>query len=878
MVTIVTRSGKGSPLTNTEMDANLNNLNSGKTENSSAAITGGYIDGVALGANSSIVSIVVSGNATFTSTGAVKLPAGTEAQRPTGVAGQLRFNSNTVQFEGYNGTDWGSIGGSVEWIAVANTYTASSGDAIIATTTAGSFTVTLPSSPLTGAIVIIADGDDFYTNPLTVNGNSNLIEGYNTFTLNVKNVKVEFIYSGTSWQAFPTITTLTSDLSTNLTLTSNSSTVSINSDNGTDVTILAANSTAAGVLTATNQTIAGDKTFTGNVGIGSTAPQGKMEIRNSSNGVVTNALTISNFVANSVNTGVGLYFDPNGAGSVARAASIQSVQSTAGNHADFRFFTAAGDTPAERMRITDTGKLLVGNTASRGSFFEVERTDNDNAIVDFKTNNASGDVIIRSSGGFVRLRATGTNDLAFFSASTERMRIVSNGNVGIGTSSPAAQLHVSGSNNPTCTFTGAITSSSLVDQAGILTVSAVSSGTIAVGDLIYGTNVSPITKVLAFGTGTGTTGTYVVSVYQNVANTTMYAGSGTASKIRISETDTQVVAGQSIGTIEFFTNDEFVGSFTGNPPPSAGVGAYISAIAEGTNVNASLVFGTRRAVNSSSADANERLRIDSLGNVGIGQRDPSAWLINGIGIGSGSSDWGATIYTGTGSSGYLCFADGTTTTDRYRGYLQYAHTSDTMVFGTSAQERVRITSDGRFYVNQTTGNGNTLQRMGITYDGATEWAFAVKTTTATGNAISFQNSSGTQVGVISQNNTSTGYVTSSDYRLKQNITPMTGALAKIVQLNPVTYNWKIDGSDGQGFIAHELQAVIPDCVTGEKDAVDDEGNPRYQGVDASFLVATLVAAIKEQQVNIATLTEAVQEQQAIVTALETRLATLESAQ
>ena len=74
---------------------------------------------------------------------------------------------------------------------------------------------------------------------------------------------------------------------------------------------------------------------------------------------------------------------------------------------------------------------------------------------------------------------------------------------------------------------------------------------------------------------------------------------------------------------------------------------------------------------------------------------------------------------------------------------------------------------------------------------------------------------------------------------------MTGALAKVAQLKPVTYKWKADGSDGQGFIAHELQAVVPDCVTGEKDAVDENGNPKYQGVDTSFLVATLTAAIQE---------------------------------
>jgi hypothetical protein len=82
---------------------------------------------------------------------------------------------------------------------------------------------------------------------------------------------------------------------------------------------------------------------------------------------------------------------------------------------------------------------------------------------------------------------------------------------------------------------------------------------------------------------------------------------------------------------------------------------------------------------------------------------------------------------------------------------------------------------------------------------------------------------------------------------------MQDALAVIAQLNPVTYTWKANGSDGQGFIAHELQAVVPDCVTGEKDAVDAEGNPQYQGVDTSFLVATLVKAVQELSAKVASL-------------------------
>jgi len=113
-------------------------------------------------------------------------------------------------------------------------------------------------------------------------------------------------------------------------------------------------------------------------------------------------------------------------------------------------------------------------------------------------------------------------------------------------------------------------------------------------------------------------------------------------------------------------------------------------------------------------------------------------------------------------------------------------------------------------------------------------------------AVAF-NYSGTEVGSIKTTSTATSYITSSDYRLKNKIAPMTGALAKVTALKPVTYKWNLDDSEGEGFIAHELAEVCPYAVTGEKDAVDDEGKPVYQGIDTSFLVATLTAAIQEQQ-------------------------------
>ena len=123
-----------------------------------------------------------------------------------------------------------------------------------------------------------------------------------------------------------------------------------------------------------------------------------------------------------------------------------------------------------------------------------------------------------------------------------------------------------------------------------------------------------------------------------------------------------------------------------------------------------------------------------------------------------------------------------------------------------------------------------------------------------GSAIEFRRTN-TTVGSVSVTTTATAYNTSSDYRLKENVAPMTGALATVAQLKPVTYTWKADGSNGQGFIAHELQAVVPDCVSGEKDAVNEDGTPQYQGIDTSFLVATLTAAIQEQQEIIKNLTD-----------------------
>jgi len=245
----------------------------------------------------------------------------------------------------------------------------------------------------------------------------------------------------------------------------------------------------------------------------------------------------------------------------------------------------------------------------------------------------------------------------------------------------------------------------------------------------------------------------------------------------------------------------------------------------------------------------------------------------------------------------------TTTGDTNTGIFFPA--ADTIAFSEGGAESMRINSSGSLLVGTTSstvggqtpklgvvGSNNATISVDCTASSGASGIHIRRSVSGTGEVMTFDSLT-TRVGSISITGSATAYNTSSDYRLKENILPMTGALAKVAQLKPVTYKWKADGSDGEGFIAHELAEVCSHAVSGEKDATrqeeyevtpavkDEEGNtttpavmgtrtvPEYQGIDVSFLVATLTSAIQELKAINDT-------QAATITALTARIEALET--
>jgi len=263
---------------------------------------------------------------------------------------------------------------------------------------------------------------------------------------------------------------------------------------------------------------------------------------------------------------------------------------------------------------------------------------------------------------------------------------------------------------------------------------------------------------------------------------------------------------------------------------------------------------------------------DASGNVGIGTSSPNSKLNTYAAANALSIQYVATNQNAVSPTAAIGFnvSDSSETTAACAkggigftrnaafggGYLAfYNNNSGAAGNFTTADEKARIDSSGNLLVGTTSGdpiggkvtgtviNPGTVQVMANNIEG-----FKVGRYNGTGILQQLFYHNGTTlsvVGNITTNGSTAAYNTSSDYRLKYDVQPLVSGLKIVSSLKPVSYKWKVDDSDGEGFIAHELQEIVPLAVNGEKDATDAEGNPVYQGVDYSKIVVHLVSAIQE---------------------------------
>jgi len=268
-------------------------------------------------------------------------------------------------------------------------------------------------------------------------------------------------------------------------------------------------------------------------------------------------------------------------------------------------------------------------------------------------------------------------------------------------------------------------------------------------------------------------------------------------------------------------------------------------------------IGTTAAntINFFNSSGTERIRIDSSGNVGIGTSSPSSYNANIDDlVVSNAASGGITIATGTTSQGAVAFADGTSGSSPVMGRIRYDHSVNEMDFRVNNAEVMRIDSSGNLLFEHTdfaSGWGST-NRAAIAVGGNYKFWSSRDSTTSRGHII-FYNPNGA-VGSITTSGSATAFNTSSDHRLKENVTDVTDGITRVKQLEPKRFNFIADpDTTVDGFLAHEAQAVVPEAVTGTHNEVDDDGNAVMQGIDQSKLVPLLTAALKEAITKIETL-------------------------
>ena len=593
-------------------------------------------------------------------------------------------------------------------------------------------------------------------------------------------------------------------------------------------------------------------TASGNLGIGTSSPASKLHV--DSDATNTTVTIESDLDGGSLFTsGINLLREGTVAGS-----RIQSIRDAGAGGVGLNFLTTADNaaeiagTLTSRMVIDRSGNVGIG-TASPGVKFHVANDGAGEAdVARFSRTNAGDlhllDIGVNPDTNFVTFDSTGSaaGGYTFRRGGTDAMTLDSSGNLGIGTSSPGAKLEVTGNILQTwaashnrfigtqfsTTYENGLRFLEATRETQVIAKAADTGGLIT---FFTGTTPSERMRLDASGNlGLGVT----PSASWFASSKAIQIGSAGAPYMGLVQQTTTTCDGYMLWGARLSGDRAFQYVTTGDAPAAyrqnAGSHAWFSA-ASGTAGNA--------------ISFTQAMTLTAAGKLGIGVTSPSGLLDV-----RGAAPF-MYIVDSAGANQAAFVAEATNTVVNVGStYLGTAAVPLALVTG--GTERARITSGGDLLVGTTSSGGAggaTIVPLG---GGAGTCAIQIfnKTNTASDSAILFR-VAGTTVSGISYTNTTVTYGTVSDYRLKNVIGVINDSGTRIDALKPIEYTWNSNGERARGFLAHQFQEVYASSVNGTKDAVDAEGKPAYQSMQASTseVIADLVAEIQSLRARVAQL-------------------------